>query len=330
MQQVGKPAEQAGEQQKGHVGHARHQADDKHQAGGHGQGAAVTDHLRLHLLRHGFRARHAGDQNRHRHRQQQRRNLRDQAVTNGQQAVHRECLGKAQAVGHGANGHPAQQVDHQNQDARHGVALDELAGAVHRAVEIGLDPHFLTLGLGLVAGQQSGVQVGVDGHLLAGHRIQGEARRHLGDAPGALGDDREIDDGENHEHHETHRVIAADHEAAECFDHLAGRVAALVAVEQHHAGRGHVQGQPEQGGDQQHGGKHREIQRPQHVQHSQQHHQRQGDVEREEQVQRQRRQRHHHHGQQQKQDQRRTGGLQAPGAKVGHGSGQAWGHRRAR
>ena len=32
----------------------------------------------------------------------------------------------------------AEQVDRDDQDAGHGVALDELGGAVHRAVEVGL------------------------------------------------------------------------------------------------------------------------------------------------------------------------------------------------
>ena len=75
---------------------------------------------------------------------------------------------------------------------------------------------------------QPRVQVGVDGHLLAGHRVQGEARRHLGDASRALGDDHELDDDEDHEHHEADHEVAADHELAEGVDHRARRVGPLV------------------------------------------------------------------------------------------------------
>ena len=46
----------------------------------------------------------------------------------------------------------------------------------------------------VVLADQPGVEVGVDRHLLAGHRVQGESGAHLGDALGALGDDDEVDD----------------------------------------------------------------------------------------------------------------------------------------
>jgi hypothetical protein len=49
--------------------------------------------------------------------------------------------------------------------------------------------------LGLV--DQTGVQIGVDRHLLARHGIEGKTRRHFGDAGGALGDNNEIDDDQN-------------------------------------------------------------------------------------------------------------------------------------
>ena len=41
---------------------------------------------------------------------------------------------------------------------------------------------------------QAGTEIGVDRHLLARHGVEVEARRHFGDAAGALGDDDEVDD----------------------------------------------------------------------------------------------------------------------------------------
>ena len=47
---------------------------------------------------------------------------------------------------------------------------------------------------------QAGRQVGVDRHLLAGHGVEGEARRDFGDAARALGDDDEVHDHQDGEH----------------------------------------------------------------------------------------------------------------------------------
>ncbi|KAG1530294.1 hypothetical protein G6F50_017416 [Rhizopus delemar] len=54
---------------------------------------------------------------------------------------------------------------------------------------------------------------------------------------------------------------------------------AVLAVEQDHAGGGHVQRQPQHGGDKQHDREDGEGQRALHGDHRQQHHQRDGDVE---------------------------------------------------
>ena len=75
---------------------------------------------------------------------------------------------------------------------------------------------------GLVLGDQAGVQVGVDAHLLARHGVQGEAGGHLGHAPGAVGDDDELDDHQDQEDDDADHVVAADHEVAEGVDDLAG------------------------------------------------------------------------------------------------------------
>ena len=115
------------------------------------------------------------------------------------------------------------------------------------------------LGLRLV--DQARVQVGVDRHLLAGHRVQGEARGHLGDAGRALGDDHEVHDDQDREHDQADDEVALHHQLAEGLDGLARRLRALVAVAQDQARGGEVQPQPVEGGDQQDGRKRGELQR---------------------------------------------------------------------
>ena len=141
---------------------------------------------------------------------------------------------------------------------------------------------------------------------LPGIAVQGKARADLGDAAGALGDHHEIDDRQDREHHDADRVVAADHELTEGLDHVPGGSGALMAVQQHHARRGDVERQAQQGREQQHGREDAEIERPGDVDHRHHHQHRQRDVESEQHVERQRRQRQHHHRQHRQQQQRRA------------------------
>ena len=89
---------------------------------------------------------------------------------------------EGQAVAERADGQPADDVDEQDQDAGDGIAAHELAGAVHRAVEVGFGAHLGAARARLILVDEAGVQIGVDRHLLAGHGVQGEARADFRDA----------------------------------------------------------------------------------------------------------------------------------------------------
>ncbi|MNM74661.1 hypothetical protein D3C81_864250 [compost metagenome] len=230
--------------------------------------------------------------------------MRHQTVTNGQQGVHLAGVGKAHVVLEDTNGHAADQVDEQNQQTGDGVTAHELAGTVHGTVELSFLGHFRTTGLGLVLVDQAGVEVGVDGHLFAGHCIEGETRAHLRNPPGTLGHHDEVDDHQNRENHYTHYVVTADHHLTEGLDHLTGSGVAVLTVEHHHPRGSDVQRQPQQRRHQQNGRKHREIQRPQGVHADQQHYDGQGNVEGEKHIEQERRNRQHHHCQHDQQQQR--------------------------
>ncbi len=141
--------------------------------------------------------------------------------------------------------------DVQPQDQQRGdsVALHELAGAIHRAVEIGLGRDFAAAGSGFVCRHQAGCEIGVDRHLLAGQGVEGEAGRDFGYAAGALGDDHQVDHHQHQEHEQADGEVVADQECAERLDHMARRSAALVAVDQHDAGGGDVECEAQQGGE---------------------------------------------------------------------------------
>ena len=87
---------------------------------------------------------------------------------------------------------------------------------------------------------------GVDGHLFAGHGVQGETGRDFRDAPRALGDDDEIDQDEDQKDDQADDIIAAHDEIAERLDDVPG-----ITVQQNQPRGGDVQRKPEQRDEQQ-------------------------------------------------------------------------------
>ena len=75
--------------------------------------------------------------------------------------------------------------------------LNKLAGTVHGAVEISLLADILTPPRGFRLVYESGVQVGLDGHLLAGHGIKGKTCRHFRDTRGTAGDNHFVQNEQN-------------------------------------------------------------------------------------------------------------------------------------
>jgi len=146
------------------------------------------------------------------------------------------------------HGDAADDVHGGDDQAGLGVAADEFAGSVHGPVEFALLDDLGAPLVGLALGDDAGVEVGVDGHLLAGHGVQGESRRHFADALGALGDDDELNDDEDQEDDHADDEAAAGDEAAEGLDDLAG-----VALEQDQTRGGDVEREAKQRGEQQQG-----------------------------------------------------------------------------
>ena len=168
-------------------------------------------------------------------------------------------FGEAQALLHDADHHAADDVDHHDEQAGDGVAAHEFRGAVHGAEKAGFVLQGLAAAPRVLLVDQAGGEIGVDRHLLAGHGVEVEARRHFGDAAGALGDDHEVDDHQDREDDDADDEIAAHDEIAERLDDVAGGVGALVAVGENEPRRGEVERQPQHRRDQQHGRKRRRI-----------------------------------------------------------------------
>ena len=225
--------------------HPRHEPEARHDDGSDGDSRPSAEELRVEGATELVARRRARHHDAGGGRDEQRGDLRRERVTD---AEDREGLGGVADVhaARDAEHEAADQVDGHDQQAGDGVAVDELARAVHRAEEVRLALELTTTRARLILGDRAGREVGVDRHLLAGHRVEGEARRDLGDAARALRDDDEVDDREDEEDDETDEDVALDDEATERLDDGAGRALALAAVEEDEARRGDVQAEAKQ------------------------------------------------------------------------------------
>ncbi|MFO1076179.1 MAG: hypothetical protein U1E73_00470 [Planctomycetota bacterium] len=275
------------EQQRRHARQQRHQRQD---AGDEAQRAGLAEDLRAELLAEALVGRALGHQDAGRGRHQQARDLRDEAVADRQDRVLEERVVERQVAVDHAHDQAAGDVDRGDDEAGDGVAAHELAGAVHRAVELHLRGQLAPLQLRLLAGDEAGAEVGVDRHLLARHRVEHEPRGDLADAVLALRDHHELDDHEHQEHDDADDRLAADDEAAERADDGAG-----VALQQDQPGRRDVEREAEQRREQQHGRERAELDRLLRIEHRHDDEQARHDVEAQQRVEQRRRHRDQHH-----------------------------------
>ena len=183
------------------------------------------------------------------HGYDQGRDLLNQAVAYGQKRIGPNRLAEAQIPNGHSDDQPPNDVDQGDDHPGDGIALDELHGPVHGAVELAFPMQGHPALEGLLHVDDPGAQIRVDGHLFAGHGIQGETGRHLRDPLRTLGDDDEVDQGHDDEQDSSHHIVALDHEGAEGPNHLTG-----VGAGQNQSGGGYIERQAIEGGDQQYGG----------------------------------------------------------------------------
>ena len=141
---------------------------------------------------------------------------------------------------------------------------------------------------------QPGVHVGVDGHLLAGQCVEGEAGGDLGGAHRAMRDDQKLNGDQGQKQHEADDVVAAHHKLPEGLDHLARRGRALRAMQQNAAAGGDVERQPEEREQQQQRGKDAKLDGAAHLHGGEKDDDRGGHRKRQQQVEAHGRQRHQH------------------------------------
>ena len=192
---------------------------------------------------------------------QQGRYLADQAVADRQRRERRGRIGERHAVPQQPDREAADDVDDRDQQARHRVTADELRRTVHGAVEAAFLLQLFSAQTRHLLVDPARGELGIDRHLLARHRVEAEARRHLGNSARALGDDHEVHHQQDREQDHADDDIATHQEATERLDHMPGRARTLVAAREDQPRRCHVERQAQQGRQQEQRGEAGEIER---------------------------------------------------------------------
>ena len=275
-------------------GRPGNQSQREHDAGGNLQGPAPRKKLAAEV----DRERGAGGGARHHHaaghRDQQRRNHGDESVAHREDGVGLKRLAERNVELEDADQESGQNIDGGDQDGGNRVALVEARGAVHGAVEFGFAGHLLAAGAGLGLVDETGVQVGIDGHLLAGQGVEGEAGGDFRRAHRAVADHDVLNRNQGEEKHESDNIVAANDELSEGLDDAPGRGGAFVAVQQDPAAGGEVERKPEEREQQKQAGKNGELRGAQDLERAEQHEDGRGNARRQQQIEHEGRQRHQH------------------------------------
>ena len=242
-----------------------------HDAGGDLQGAAARKQLGAEIGGESGIRGGAGDHHAASHRNQKRGDHGDQAVADGEHGVGLERLAKRNVELEDSDEEAGKNVDAGDEDGGDRIALVEAGGAVHGAVEFGFAGGLFAAGARLMFVDESGIEVGVDRHLLAGQSVESEAGGDFGGAHGAVADDDVLNGDQGDEENEADDVVAADDELPEGFDDASGGAGAFVAVEQNAAAGGEVQRQAEQREQKQQAGENGKLRRAQDLQRGEQH-----------------------------------------------------------
>ena len=224
---------------------AGQQRHDQHDGGRHAERFRISGELAEQRFVGGAADAGLGDQETGGDRDDERRNLCHQAVADGEQCVGLGGFGEGQALLQNADHHAADDVDQHDQETGDGVAAHEFRSAVHGAEETGLVLQVLAALTRHFLVDETGGEIGIDRHLLAGHGIEVETGRHLGDAARTFGDDDEVHDHQDGEDNNANDEIAAHDKMAERFDDMPGCAASFMAVGEDEPRRGKIERQPQ-------------------------------------------------------------------------------------
>ena len=153
-----------------------------------------------------------------------------EAVADGEHCICVCRVSECQAVLHDADNDAADDVDEGDEKARDRVTAHELRRTIHRTEEGAFIFKIAAALFGDFFVDEAGGQIGVDGHLLAGHGVQAETRADFSDTARTFGDHDEVHDHEDRKDDHADDEVALHHEIAEGLNDVTGGVGAFVTM----------------------------------------------------------------------------------------------------
>ena len=173
----------------------------------------------------------------------------------------------------------ADEVDEGDEQTGVHVSLYEFSGAVHGSVKVRFTAQIVAPGRCFLFIDETGVEVGFNGHLLARHGVQGESGGNFSYAGCTGRDDDLVENEQNQKYDRPDDITAADDKLRKGADDFTRGRRPLIAVEQNQTGGRHVERKTQQRGDQKQGRKDGEFKRRGHEHACQQNEQRKRDAE---------------------------------------------------
>ncbi|MNS93219.1 hypothetical protein D3C72_1273770 [compost metagenome] len=231
-QPPGKPQQSGSKQQENKVWHARDKAQQAQYRRREHQHVRVSEQLADHLLTDVFVGAYASHDHTRRGRDHQRRDLRHQTVTDRQQRIAFRRMAHIHAMLEYTHQQTADDVNHHDQDPGDGIPAHEFTRTVHRTVEVRFLSNIGTALFRFIFTNQPGVEIGVNRHLFARHPVEDKTGADFSDTARTFGDNHEVNDNEDNEHHDTNSKVATDEEVTKGLNHFTRRCTARMPFHQ--------------------------------------------------------------------------------------------------
>ncbi len=111
-------------------------------------------------------------------------------------------------------------IDQRDDNAGDRITANKLAGTIHGSVKIGFRFDLAPAFARFLLGDEAGIEICINRHLLTGHGIQGEACRDFRHPTRTFGDHDKVNHNKNRKYDETNNVVVSDNEIPEGMDHL--------------------------------------------------------------------------------------------------------------
>jgi len=172
-------------------------------------------------------------------------------------------------------------VDERNDDPRNGIAADKLSGTVHCPEEVGRLGNFLTSPLCLFFVDETGIEIGINRHLPSRHCVQGESGGNFTHPRRTFGNDDELNDKDDNKNNKSDDKVSIGNKIGKVFDDRpSGKFAFSVSMTQNKPGCGDTQHEPKHRRCQQNRWENTKIKRLGNEQGRKQNNDREGDIQR--------------------------------------------------